>query len=141
MGQQIPFLNELMITNSLMGVFVMEYKDFKEKQDGAIMSELLTIVAVVIVTGIFVSIGVSIMAQTMTETSTALSDVNDVDPTYYNSLVTSNQNAAGLIENVTGYGNILVLAVIGGLALAAIMAYMWVFGGGSAGAGRVERAY
>lgn len=113
---------------------------FKEVEKGAIMQELLTIIAVVIVAAIFVAIGVSIMAQTTVETSDALDDVNTVDPLYYNSLVASNQNAAGLVENTTSYSNILVLAVIGGLALAAILAYMWLFGGG-AGGSRMQSAY
>jgi hypothetical protein len=115
---------------------------FKEVEKGAIMQELLTIIAVVIVAAIFVAIGVSVMAQTLVETSTSLTDVNDVDPTYYNALIASNQNAAQLVENTTSYSNILVLAVIGGLALAAILAYMWLFGGmGGGGAGRMQAAY
>lgn len=111
---------------------------FKSKEKGAIMQELLMIIAVVIVAGIFIAIGVSIMAQTYVETSDSLTDVNTTDPLYYNSLVASNQNAAGLVENTTSYSNILVLAVIGGLALAAILAYMWLFGGG--GGGRAMQA-
>jgi ABC-type maltose transport system permease subunit len=114
---------------------------FKEVEKGAIMQELLTIIAVVIVAAIFVAIGVSVMAQTVTETSTALTDVNTVDPTYYDSLIASNQNAAELVENTTSYSNILVLAVIGGLALAAILAYMWLFGGMGGGANRMQAAY
>ena len=115
---------------------------FVEKEKGAIMNELLSIIAVVIVAAIFVAIGVSIMAQTTTQTSNSLTDVNTVDPTYYNALITSNQNAAGLVENTTSYSNILVLAVIGGLALAAILAYMWLFGGmGGTGGQRMQTAY
>lgn len=114
---------------------------FNEKEKGAIMQEFLTIIAVVIVAGIFVAIGVSIMAQTYVETSDSLTAVNDIDPTYYDSLSASNQNAAGLVENTTSYATILVLAVIGGLALAAILAYMWLFGGMGGGAGRMQAAY
>ena len=114
---------------------------FKEVEKGAIMQELLTIIAVVIVAAIFVAIGVSVMAQTLVETSTSLTDVNDVDPTYYDALIASNQNAAQLVENTTSYSNILVLAVIGGLALAAILAYMWLFGGMGGGSGRMQAAY
>lgn len=113
---------------------------FKEVEKGAIMQELLTIVAVVIVIGIFVAIGVSIQAQTVVQTSDALTDVNTVDPTYYDSLIASNQNAAELVENTTSYSNILVLAVIGGLALAAILAYMYLFGG-MGGGQRMQAAY
>lgn len=114
---------------------------FKSKEKGAIMQELLTIIAVVIVAAIFVAIGVSIMAQTYVETSSSLIDVNTIDPLYYEALVASNQNAAGLVENTTSYSNILVLAVIGGLALAAILAYMWLFGGGMGGNRQMQTAY
>jgi ABC-type maltose transport system permease subunit len=115
---------------------------FVEKERGAIMQELLTIIAVVIVAAIFVAIGISIMAQTTVQTSDSLTDVNTVDPTYYKALIASNQNAAQLVQNTTSYSNILVLAVIGGLALAAILAYMWLFGGmGGAGGQRMQAAY
>ena len=114
---------------------------FVEKEKGAIMQELLAIISVVIVAAIFVAIGVSIMAQTTTQTSDALTDVNTVDPTYYDSLIESNQNAAELVTNTTSYANILVLAVIGGLALAAILAYMWLFGGMGGGSAKMQAAY
>jgi len=113
---------------------------FKEKEKGALAFELLTLVAVVIIIGIFTTIGTSIQAQTTVQAGQSLLDVNSVDTNVYDSLIAANRNAAGLVEDTTGYAPILILAIIGGLALMAIMAYMWVLGG-TGGAGRMQSTY
>lgn len=105
-------------------------KTFKLKERG-VVQQIIALAASVIVVGMIALIGVSIMLATYTPTQakvTALSDGNWADPSMDVNIQyaanSSLKNTFDLLGTTTGYYQILFLAIIGGLAIAAILGYL-----------------
>ena len=104
----------------------MEYNYLEE---GQAINALIGIFTGLIVIVMLVVIGLVIAGKTYSVNAADLADVNTVDPTSYGSIQTAIQNSFGAIGDASSFIIILVLAVIGGLAIA----YVVGFSGGGAG--------
>jgi len=104
----------------------MEYEYLEE---GQAINALIGIFTGLIVIVMLVVIGLVIAGKTYSVNATDLADVNTTDPTSYASMVTAIQNTFGAIGDASSFIIILVLAVIGGLAIA----YVIGFSGGGTG--------
>jgi len=104
----------------------MEY-DYVEQ--GQAINALIGIFTGLIVIVMLVVIGLVIAGKTYSVNAADLVDVNDTDPTSYDSMVLAIQNTFGAIGDASSFIIILVLAVIGGLAIA----YVIGFSGGGTG--------
>ena len=107
----------------------MEYEYLEE---GQAINALIGIFTGLIVIVMLVVIGLVIAGKTYSVNAADLTDVNDTDPTSYASMVTAIQNTFGAIGDASSFIIILVLAVIGGLAIAYVVGFS---GGGSGRSG------
>lgn len=97
----------------------------------AIVDQLVGIASAVIIIGMITMIGLAIMAATSTTTTTSINTLPTATQTDANAAV---KQAFSTVNTVSGYYPLLFLAVIGGLAIAAFLGYMYVRGKGSGGA-------
>ena len=103
-----------------------EYEVIEE----AIVDQVVAIASAVIIIGMVTMIGIAIMS------STAVTATTSIDTLPYAMGYDANGAVAtsfATVNTVTGYYPLLFLAVIGGLAVAAFLGYMYVRGGRSAG--------
>ena len=114
-------------------------KRFEIKERG-IVQQIVALAASVIVVGVLVMIGLNLMATTSQQTLPAIQALADKNAILYPSDVaiggygvSAVQNSFNLVSTTTGYYTILYLAVIGGLAISAILGYLAfsMFRGGS----------
>ena len=103
---------------------------YKLKEKG-VVQQIVTLAASVIIVGVLVMIGLNLMAATNNVTYPALKVLADKNAELYSGDVNigtagikSVQNSFSLVSTTTGYFTILYLAVIGGLAIAAILGYL-----------------
>ena len=94
---------------------------YKLKEKG-VVQQIVALAASVIVVGVLVMIGLNLMATTYTQTAPSIAAISDANAKA--SATTSVQNSFSLVSTTTGYFTILYLAVIGGLAIAAILGYL-----------------
>jgi uncharacterized membrane-anchored protein YitT (DUF2179 family) len=100
-------------------------------QESGIIDQVVAIASAVIIIGMITMIGLAIMASTAVTANTAVASLPAA-------MGQSDANAAikasfTTVNTVTGYYPLLFLAVIGGLAVAAFLGYMYVRGGSSRG--------
>lgn len=109
--------------------------EFKLKERG-IVQQIVALAASVIVVGILVMIGLNLMVSTYTQVAPSIAAVTNTNVSAPANLAV--KNSFDLVSTTTGYYQILYLAVIGGIAIAAILGYlafsMMGRGGGGAGA-------
>jgi divalent metal cation (Fe/Co/Zn/Cd) transporter len=107
-------------------------KKFEVKERG-VVQQIVALAASVIVVGVLVMIGLNLMATTYTQTAPAIAAITDGNAKA--SATSAVQNSFSLVSTTTGYYTILYLAVIGGLAISAILGYLAfsMFRGGSSG--------
>lgn len=106
--------------------------DYEYVEEGQAMNALIGIFTGLIVIVMLVVIGLVIAGKTYSVNASDLADVNDTDTTSYTSMITAIQNTFAAIGDASSFIIILVLAVIGGLAIAYVIGFS---GGGTGRAG------
>lgn len=102
-----------------------------EYQESGIVQQMVAIATGVIVIGMITVIGLAIMASTANNAQTNINALPaDLGGTDANTAV---KTTFTTVSTVTGYYPLLFLAVIGGLALAAFIGFMYVRGKGGSG--------
>ena len=102
--------------------------DYKES---GIVDQVVAIASAVIIIGMITMIGLAIMATTAT---TAQTNVNTLGTAAQTDANTAINQSFDTVATVAGYYPLLFLAVIGGLAIAAFLGYMYIKGRGGSGA-------
>lgn len=110
-------------------------KEFKVEETGQMgaINMLVGVAATVIVVIILVVLGLAIAGQSYVQVQDEYSEIDDSNIT--SSITAANQGVFDLADLTVGYMPILVLAVIGGVALTAVLGFLairGVDGGGSA---------
>lgn len=103
--------------------------EYNYEEEGQAINALVAIFSGLIVIVLVVIIGLVIAGKTYSTNATALTDINDTDPTAYTAVQTAIQNTFTAVSDSTGFIIILVLAVVGGLALFYVMGYSGGAGG------------
>ena len=95
-----------------------------------IVDQVVAIASAVIIIGMITMIGLAIMASTATTAQTSVNSLPTATQTDANAAI---KQSFTTVNTVSGYYPLLFLAVIGGLAVAAFLGYMYVRGRGGAG--------
>ena len=103
--------------------------EFEVYEEG-IVDQVVAIASAVIIIGMITMIGVAIMASTATTAQTSVNTLPTAIQTDANAAIATSFDT---VSTVSGYYPLLFLAVIGGLAVAAFLGYMYVRGRGGAG--------
>ena len=96
----------------------------------AVVDQVVAIASAVIIIGMITMIGVAIMASTAV---TALDSTALLPAAYQTDANGAVATSFTTVNTVTGYYPLLFLAVIGGLAVAAFLGYMYIRGSNSSG--------
>lgn len=110
-------------------------KEFKVEETGQLdaIDMLVGIAATVIVVIILVVLGLAIAGQAYVQVQSTYGEITDANIS--GSITNANQGVFELADLTVGYMPILVLAVIGGIALTAVLGFLAITGssgGGSA---------
>jgi hypothetical protein len=108
------------------GIMKAEFEVYEE----GIVDQVVAIASAVIIIGMITMIGVAIMASTATTAQTSVNTLPTAIQTDANAAIATSFDT---VSTVSGYYPLLFLAVIGGLAVAAFLGYMYVRGRGGAG--------